>query len=415
MIELALEYIKANSKFIKYMAIKITSLFLQLLTTVVIVRKLSVQQYGIYSLAMVFIGLATTFGISWSSSVILYFGVKEKNKTGTMTKTFWSRTIILFFSSCIVILLLLIFESKINSYIGGNLVKLIIIFFIFNCLQSYFQYYLLAVNKQIASALLSLLSGLLYFLFVILISFDAKLLVKLNLFSLLIWLFALIFFRKEDILSFKYDREYLKKIFSFSVAQLAGVVGLYVINFGDNFVIKYYLTVEDVAVYNVGYKMFNVLAGISYFISSFYAPRITNSIVKKNHDDLCELYYKQRKVFLGIFFLGHVFLLLASKYIIPVLFGEKYIISANIFAILIIGSFFVFVNVFYIPFYNATNRYYILQMINIIQALTNIMLDFILVKTIGIYGAAVATVTAITITTLFSLVYCETMIKSKNY
>ena len=59
---------------------------LSLVTNIFIVRKLTVNDYGIFSVAFMFIGLITTFGFSWSSSSILYYGGREKAKQALLIR-----------------------------------------------------------------------------------------------------------------------------------------------------------------------------------------------------------------------------------------------------------------------------------------------------------------------------------------
>ena len=116
-------------------------MLLSFITNIVIVRKLSVDDFGIFSIAFMFIGLVTTFGFSWSSSSILYYGSKEKAKYGNINKTFWARNLIIFFSLIITTILFFLFSQQINEYIGINVSYLILIWLYVSVVEDYLSQY----------------------------------------------------------------------------------------------------------------------------------------------------------------------------------------------------------------------------------------------------------------------------------
>ena len=79
-------FLKERINFIFFSLLKVLVMVLSLVTNIFIVRKLAVDNYGIFSVASMFIGLVTTFGFSWSSSSILFYGSREKAKTGSSPK-----------------------------------------------------------------------------------------------------------------------------------------------------------------------------------------------------------------------------------------------------------------------------------------------------------------------------------------
>lgn len=88
----------SRKRFFLFSFLRIASMALGLVSNIFIVRKLDVDDYGVFSVALLVVNLLTTFGFSWSSSSILYFGSREKELYGSINKTFWARNIIIFFS-----------------------------------------------------------------------------------------------------------------------------------------------------------------------------------------------------------------------------------------------------------------------------------------------------------------------------
>ena len=122
-----LDFASKRKNFIIYVSLRVLVMALSLITNIFIVRKLTVNDFGVFSVALMFIGLITTFGFSWSSSSILYFGSREKLRKGNLNQTFWTRNVIIGTSLIITTTLFIIFRNQINSYIGLEVSFLILL------------------------------------------------------------------------------------------------------------------------------------------------------------------------------------------------------------------------------------------------------------------------------------------------
>ncbi|MCD4711908.1 MAG: hypothetical protein K8R73_01375 [Clostridiales bacterium] len=167
-----LGFIRARQKFILFSVIKAIVMILSLLTNIFIVRKLSVNDFGVFSIALMLVGLITTFGFSWSSSSILYYGSKERAKYGSINKTFWARNIIISISLVLTTILFVVFNSSINDYIGMDLSLLILIWLYISVAEDYLSQYYLAIKKQVFSSLLSITAKVIYLILILVFDFD---------------------------------------------------------------------------------------------------------------------------------------------------------------------------------------------------------------------------------------------------
>lgn len=406
------EIIKSKKEFIIYLLLRVLVMILGLVTNIFIVRKLSVSDFGIFSVAFMLIGLITTFGFSWSSSSIIYFGSIEKARYGSLNKTFWARNIIIFISLVFTTLFFVVFRQQINSYIGLNISNLILIWLYVSVAEDFLVQYFLAVKKQLCSSLLSITAKGIYILLITFISFDVETLVILNILSHASVLLYVLGMNRKDIGKFEFEKSWFKEVLNFSLWQLFGFSGLYLINFGDTAAIKYFMTTEDVGVYNVAYKLFNSIANFSFVISGFFASSISVSFTKINTKRIKNFFYKDRFLILIIVLIAHSIVIVFSRTIIVFLYGYSYENAAVIFNILMIGSLFKYFSVFYMIYYNTNKKHKILQTLNIIQAALNLLLDVILINIFGLIGPAIATVISIILKTLFSIHYCEKRIRS---
>lgn len=400
-----------RKEFVLYTFMRIMVMLLGLVSNIFIVRKLSISDYGVFSLAYMFIGLLTTFGFSWSSSSIIYYGSKEKADTGSLNKTFWARNLIMLASVAVITLVFIIFRKYINDYIGEKLAGLLLIWLFINVWEDYLVQYFLAVKKQLYSGMLSITARVIYILCAAFMTYDVRMLIILNIIShasVLIYIFAI---NRKDVGNFSLDRDWFKEVLNFSLWQLFGFSGLYLINFGDTAVIKYYMTTEDIAVYNVAYKLFNNIADFAYVISGFYASGVSEYFAKANKRAIKNFFYRERFYILLLCTIAHVLTVLFAGQIIVFLYGSSYGGAADIFRMLMLGSLFRYVLIFYMLYYNINKKHKILQLLNLIQAIINLLLDIALINIFGLIGPAIATVISIFFTTAVSMFYCERKIR----
>jgi len=400
-------FLKERINFIFFSLLKVLVMVLSLVTNILIVRKLAVDNYGIFSVASMFIGLVTTFGFSWSSTSILFYGSREKAKTGSINKTFWARSIIIAVSLAVTTLLFVLFWHQINDYIGLNVSFLILIWLYVSVAEDYLKQYFLTVKKQLMSSILSITAKVIYLLLILIFTFDVKTLIVINIIShatVLLYIFGI---KKEDVGKYEFDKNWFKEVLNFSLWQLFGFSGLYLINFGDIAVIKHFMTTEDVAIYNVAYKLFHAVASFSFVISSFYAGSVSQYFAKNEKSKIKQFYYKERFFIFGLSTIAHLVVMVFSRYIIITLYGDRYTGSILIFNILMVGSIFRYLTVFYMLYYNTNNKHKLQQTINIFVAILNVGLDIVFIQLFGLIGPAIATTIAIVSGFIFSFLYCE--------
>lgn len=412
MLNKIIKLIGSKKNFIFFSLLKLSTQLLTLVSSVFIIRKLPVEDFGSYSLILTVVGFASTFGFSWTSSSLIYFGSKELEENGNLNKTFWSRNILVGISLFILTTGFLIFQDEINSYIGASYLFMILIWIYLRVYQDYMSYYFLAVKKQNLASSMLFFVRVIFLVVVIFVDFDLKKLIVFSILSEVISLLYLFGLNKKDISKFEFDKKHFKEILNFSLWQLFGFSGVYIINFGDNLVIKYFLSTEAVGIYNASYKIYTGISLLSYVISSYYAANLAVNFLKKQKEKINSFFYKERFFILLLSLVLHLIIIISSKQIISFLYGDEYESAVSVLQILMIGSFFRYIEVFYVIFYNTNKKYRFLQITNIIQSVINIVLSISLVSLVGILGAAIATTIAMILKTLLSILYCERKIYS---
>jgi len=372
---------------------------------------LSVSSFGSYSLAFVLVGFATTFGFSWSSSSILFFGSKEKAETGSINKSFWARNIILFGSFLIITLTFLVSRHWIDSYVDNKVSWLIYFWVLARVIEDYFFHYFLAIKKQLLGSAMMFLSKIFLLVMVLLIPLSVEKIIYLNVLSSGLSILYIFGINKKDIGSFEFDRGTFKAILNFSLWQLFGFSGLYIINFGDNIVIKHFMTTSDVAIYNAGYKLFEGVANIAFTIVAFFSPHISSAFKSNDRQYLNKFFYKERYIIFSFVVAIHVIIIFLAKPLILQTYGSKYTSAILPLQILMIGSILRYYSSFYVIFSNIKAYHKSLQVVNVFRSIMNIMLDILLVFLFGILGAAIATSVSILISTIIMHLLYEKKMK----
>lgn len=378
----------------------------------IIVRKLSEYDYGVYSIVLTVLGLLTTFGFAWTSSSLLYFGVEEKVKYGTLTRTFWARNIILGVTYFFVSVLFLIFHKRLDKYISEPLSIYLFIWMSIKILTDYLIGYFLAVEKRKISVSISISTKIFAVILITLKVVSLKMVLVYCILSELISLIWIFKVDKYDFGKFVFDKKIFKTVLSFGLWQIFGFSGIYLINFGDNIVIKHFLSLEDVGIYNIAYKLYAGMAGFCYLLSSYFAPKVTKAINLRDEKSLKSIFYRDRIYIFLLLLIPHVLIIFFSKNIVILFFGDSYINAAYPLQILAINSLLKYYTVFNILIYNCFKKYSIMQSFNILQAVLNIVFDILFIPYLGIAGAAFGTLISFVVSTGIETIYGNLYLKN---
>jgi O-antigen/teichoic acid export membrane protein len=389
---------------------KLGTAILSFLILILLARVLTVEQMGKYSLFLMIVSLALTVGLNWSDASIIRHGREEYVKEKKINKSFWARMYIFLPVIFFFILLFIIFRKQITNYISiePKLIVLLIVMFIFNALINFIISIYQSINQMKKSAYVLFFQKAFYLICLALIFFNvfkanlALVLLLTNISFLLAIITNIVMLDFRKIMPYEFNKAYFKKIWSYSWPQLIGFPGLYLVNYIDLFVIKRYMTLKDVGIYNVAYSAFINIAAFILIIHTVFLPLIVEYRVR-NRRDMIEKYVKKIPFF-AIIWIALVLIGLAlSKYVIPLIFSQKYVDAIPSFNILLIASIFYFVAICVLPLINAFDLILPSQIINLIKAAVNIVIDFILIPKIGIIGGAYGTVVSYFVGMILSL------------
>ena len=425
--ELIKEKIKKLNK-TGFFSIFLSTIFSKVITMlggIILVRFLSKNDYGIYSYvhncySMLF--LLNDFGISFATLQYLTENIENKEKQ------------------------IQILKYSIKSCLLVSIVTALIMLF-----SPYFYPYTIDEAKILTPMLflvptITILSGMLSIL--LRANFENKKYSKLQIFTTTITYIVLIIFSviwglKGAILSqYVYSAliliysvylgyHYIKKIkekknickltknerkgfIKYSLTgQLNSTISSLLLTI-DSFLIGYMIsTPESLATYNVGSKLPHALTFLSTCISIYITPHF----IKHNKDIkwIKKNFYTLIKYCTLGFGIICSILMLFSKLIFNILFGEQYYDAIPIYIVLTIGLF--FTSAFKLPCANILSALRKLK-INIVTNVICIILNFIsnifFIKIFGILGAAITTTATNIIISIVYVIYLKRYIKNRE-
>ncbi len=188
----------------------------------------------------------------------------------------------------------------------------------------------------------------------------------------------------------------LKEIFKTSSPMALSAIAYFIMQSIDIVILSIYESFDQIAYYSVSVKLAMATTLALMSVNIVIAPRIAEIYEKKEFQGLQQLIKHSTRIifFISICVLSILFFF--SEEILN-LFGEGYVVAKNALIFLLVAQFF---NAFSGPgaiYLNMTGRQKILNKILIAGLAVNITLNFYLIPTYGINGAATATLVSLII------------------
>ena len=362
---------------------------LNFLLFIFLARYLGPQEFGIlnYLLALVF--LFTSLSSLGINPVLTNILIKNKRKTNNSIIS--NSYILRFFSSLfgyLIFILFIIYLHGKNVYLSYSIIiGLSIIIKSYEVLFSYFESKSLSKYIVISQtiSLVIVFSLIVSFLY---LEFDIKYIYYCFLVDSLITLFLIniFFFKKERNFLFNLDFRKIYKIIHKSFPVLLSIISIVIYMRIDQVMINLLLSEKDVGIYSVSVRIVEMFHFIPKIIMVSYLPIL---LISKNYTfELIKINSLLFKLSILVIF----FIFALSKYITSILFGEIYMESVLTTILLSISLIFVFFGVANEHWYISKNlqKYYALNVF--IGAITNIILNYFLIPSFGISGAAYSTI-----------------------
>lgn len=402
----------------------VVGLFLVFLSRVLMARYLTVSEYGIFSLSYVMLSMlaiVSLLGLSGGITRQVAFYRKRKDEA-RIRALIRSSIAIVVVSSLVVGSLLFILSDTISTTFFqsqdlGHCLKvfsfglpvLTLLFLLVSVYQGFDRvdvkvYFLdLMRNLLFVLALLVVIIFGLPFDFVL---YGFVLSLGLSFFGILI-----LTLKKPPVEGLgktaQFSDSVSKDLLFFSLPLLGSALFSLIMSWTDTLAIGFYMTSDDVGIYNAALPIASfvpvILGGMSYI----YIPVVTGLWSQNRPDEIRRMYVITTKWIFSLTYPLFLVVVLFPKPVLNILFGAQYVSAAVALQILVIGFFvhtFLGLNASTLLSLGET-RY--LMKASIVSSIANIVLNVTLVSMFGIVGAAIATST--------SLVFLNILTSSKCY
>ena len=161
------------------------------------------------------------------------------------------------------------------------------------------------------------------------------------------------------------------------------------IDWGDNIVLRLYVSMEEIGVYNTAYQLFKGIAGITLVLNMYFLPYLSKHIGDKKK--IKDYLFGIRPKIMVLCMCGVAVAFFAAPVFYAFLYGDDYSSASDVFRVLILAFIpFVYIMLL-VPFYNSLKNYRFIQAVSVVQVILNIALDLLFVERYGMIGAAYGT------------------------
>ncbi len=386
-----------SKNFLSFIGVKSFAQVLDFAAPLFVAKALEPSIFGSFALFKMIVFLGTALFIDPVMAAFAVESNKEHQKTGKTNTTFTSVLLYVVCSSVLFVLISEIFGKQMISYTGLQYTEyrwIFLMVFLSLSIKSFLSNIFLSLDKKKIHSYVELAFSSVFLTWTLLVAITEHLSLQNILLGYPISCVALLpvflfLIDYKSILPLKLEKENTKTILHFGFWSILGYGASYLINWGDNLVLRRFVSLDQIGIYNFAYQIFKGLIMISFMINTYFVAFVGKNIT--NEAAISNYLKQKRGTFILIIF---ALLLISAICVIPfvrLLFPPSYTRSIPIILILLFTSIFGFYVSFVIPIYNATKNYKLKQLLLVLQVVLNLGLDILLIPSFGIYGAAVAT------------------------
>ncbi|WP_082224571.1 oligosaccharide flippase family protein [Halolamina rubra] len=377
-----------------------------LCTNVIITNILGATLYGVYAYLKVLLSVVRVFCKLGSKQSVLRFLPEYRDEgrdTGTIITLAYGTSLVIsiIFSLLIYILSPMIASYTIQSQIFINTLRIIAIvipsYTLSNITISIFQSIGRMEYNILISSVLDPVFRLVFVGSAVILGFSvvgatAGLVVaSIIVFIIGIWLLRV----KTDILYFEVpEKREVKKYYNYSIPMTFNEVGNFLYNRVDIFMIAWFLSAEDIGVYNIAVTVAGLLILPLTAFNQLFPPIASRLYHNKNIEELSVLYQRITRLVLTISIVPAIILILYSQEVLHI-FGEEFTQGSMI---LILFSASQLVNCIVGPsgyLLMMADHQYITFVNQVSSGILNVLLNIVLILEFGVIGAAIATATTL--------------------
>lgn len=198
----------------------------------------------------------------------------------------------------------------------------------------------------------------------------------------------------------KLDKKVVKKLWAYSVPLIPNAISWWVFNASDRVIVSSFLGLSSNGILAAATKF----SSVYITLYNIFDISWTESVVVNIDDDDIENYFnKIFNIIMKIFIALAIGIIAFMPFVYPILINEKFAFGYNLVPILVIASLLNVVVGLISAIYVAKKNTKSIANTSIISALINIAVHVILIKSIGLYAAAVSTLVSFLTMSLYRL------------
>ena len=372
---------------------KLATLLLGLIVIVKVANYYGPADYGLYQYA-ISINLILGIVVLFVDGRVVKKLYPEKNEGLVIYNTTIAKVILSFISLVLGLLIVIAIDKDLsfNSIFIILLINNIVLNLSFG-LQNYFEYKLRSKNVVLASNSANLISTI-FQLAAVTLSFSIISIAIIILISSCIKLIILLIqFNKSFNLNIvkKVDNSLIINIIKESIPLAIAATAATVYTRIDQVMIGSMLSVDDVGIYSISVQMVSVVAMVINPIQVSIFPRMLEWY-NSNRNYYFLKYQALTRLMSWISIFGIFLSFIFAPIFFDIFFDDSYSKSISVFKIHVLGTFFMYNAILRSSHFTLTKGTKILMISQIAAVFVNVGLNLALIPTIGIYGAAIATI-----------------------
>jgi O-antigen/teichoic acid export membrane protein len=277
-----------------------------------------------------------------------------------------------------------IFQIAILSIWGNGLFYLI---------QNQLRWQLQSLSYAIASFVFTLVSITMSILFVLIFKWGVIGVIYGQLIGSLVGAILAFYFARHSY-RFVFDWTRCKEMLQFSIVLVPSSVGVFITLYIDRIAIKELMSITDVGLFGVGYRLASVIGLLMIGIQGALTPLVYTHYREPNTPgEIARIF----RYFISLALLLYLVLSLFAREILVIFTTPEYYPAAIVVPLLVpavlLSGMYVFA-----PGLNIAKKTGIIAIINIISAVLNTVLNFVFIPIFGIQGAALSTLLSAMVT-----------------
>ncbi len=399
--------IKKLIPFVSFSILSLGAQGLVFIFNILVANKLTVPEYSSYSLIISIVNLFLLISCQWHTSMMQYCGSAEYADKGNVQKTNQIRNILFFVCYILISFTCIILKDSIEKYIGGKFLIITLVLVLSKGLQEVFSSYLIAIGKRQLSAINLFVIQVASIILLFVLNIDIGTILFIQIITSFLTVFMLPCVNKVDFKPCTVESNIWQKCIRFAAWQLMGSIALYIISYGDNYIIKLFLDYNDIAVYNAAYKIFNAIYLASHTIATYYISPLAKAVSSRESKAIKNIFWNERIIIFVLCTILHLFLILIAPQLFSILYQGKYNGSVTIFRVLVIASIIRYWTVFEMVYFNSIGKIRVQQVLNVISAGLKVVFGFVFIHIFGLVGVAYSTLLSTLVVGIASFMLSE--------